>query len=612
MATSNGRKTTSSNKRTTGRNTTNKTARNSAKASTKAKSVSRKKQDAYQAAQDSALFHEIGLIVLFAVMLLLFCCNFGIIGPVGNTVSGVMFGLFGWTAYVAPVLLFLAVAFWFANEGNPNAVRKLISGIVLFVMVGIVCDLIVGNAAEMATYNVAMLYEGCATNKNGGGILGGSISYFLQMYLETIGAVLVVILCSVISLILLTEKSLLSSMKNGGARFCEFSREDAERRREYAEIRRENAEIRRESARAKQDELRAKREEERRTKEEERRLRQEEAENEKILRMEKKITGVMLDTALVRPEDAGRRDDIHEIMYSEEEEVKQTDRHSVKPEGNAFDMDKVRIRSAHQLTIDEADDAWNGQADVQEVSVQRAETPMQEQHIRIHKEGVSEEVPATATTRQRPVARVTATTGMSGADAQVQKDIASAEKKIPKTYMFPPLSRLQKGVASTGDSTRELKETAMRLQQTLHTFGVKVTITDISQGPSVTRYELQPEQGVKVSKIVGLADDIKLNLAATDIRIEAPIPGKAAIGIEVPNKENSPVALRDLLETKEFKEFPSNIAFAVGKDIAGKTIVADIAKMPHMLIAGATGSGKSVCINTLIMSILYVSISAPF
>ena len=145
----------------------------------------------------------------------------------------------------------------------------------------------------------------------------------------------------------------------------------------------------------------------------------------------------------------------------------------------------------------------------------------------------------------------------------------------------------------------------MRLQQTLNTFGVKVTITDISQGPSVTRYELQPEQGVKVSKIVGLADDIKLNLAATDIRIEAPIPGKAAIGIEVPNKENMTVALRDLLESNEFREFNSNIAFAVGKDIAGKTVVADIAKMPHMLIAGATGSGKSVCINTLIMSILY-------
>ena len=145
----------------------------------------------------------------------------------------------------------------------------------------------------------------------------------------------------------------------------------------------------------------------------------------------------------------------------------------------------------------------------------------------------------------------------------------------------------------------------MKLQKTLQTFGVNVTITNISCGPSVTRYELQPEMGVKVSKIVGLADDIKLNLAAADIRIEAPIPGKAAVGIEVPNKENFTVMLRDLLESDEFKKNKSKIAFATGRDIAGKVVVSDIAKMPHLLVAGATGSGKSVCINTLIMSILY-------
>ncbi len=121
----------------------------------------------------------------------------------------------------------------------------------------------------------------------------------------------------------------------------------------------------------------------------------------------------------------------------------------------------------------------------------------------------------------------------------------------------------------------------------------------------MTRYEIQPEMGVKVSKIVNLTDDIKLNLAAADIRMEAPIPGKAAIGIEVPNKETSPVMFRDLVESKEFQEHPSNIAFAAGRDIGGQVIMADIAKMPHLLIAGATGSGKSVCINTIIMSLLY-------
>ena len=145
----------------------------------------------------------------------------------------------------------------------------------------------------------------------------------------------------------------------------------------------------------------------------------------------------------------------------------------------------------------------------------------------------------------------------------------------------------------------------MKLQQTLHNFGVDVTVTNVSCGPTVTRYEIQPEQGVKVSRIVGLSDDIKLNLAAADIRIEAPIPGKAAVGIEVPNKTNSAVMLRTLLESQAFRRFPSKLAFAVGKDIAGQPVVSDIAKMPHLLIAGATGSGKSVCINTLIMSILY-------
>ena len=160
-------------------------------------------------------------------------------------------------------------------------------------------------------------------------------------------------------------------------------------------------------------------------------------------------------------------------------------------------------------------------------------------------------------------------------------------------------------MSGTADNRAELSSTAGKLQQTLATFGVKVTVTDVSRGPAVTRYELQPEQGVKVSKIVSLADDIKLNLAAADIRIEAPIPGKAAVGIEVPNKETSGVMLGDLIASRAFKESGSKISFAAGKDIAGQIVMADIAKMPHLLIAGATGSGKSVCINTIIMSILY-------
>ncbi len=198
-------------------------------------------------------------------------------------------------------------------------------------------------------------------------------------------------------------------------------------------------------------------------------------------------------------------------------------------------------------------------------------------------------------------------------EAEIQEGIATVEAEIEKAaeavkpeYVFPPIDLLKKGKTQKGSGQeQEIKKTAAKLQQTLKSFGVNVTVINASCGPTVTRYELQPEQGVKVSRIVSLADDIKLNLAAADIRIEAPIPGKAAVGIEVPNAENSAVMLRDLFESEEFRNHPSKMAFATGKDIAGRTVVSDIAKMPHLLIAGATGSGKSVCINTLIMSILY-------
>ena len=619
--------------------------RTSSSGRTRKSTTSSRNRQAQRSAQDSELFHEIGLIVLFVAMLILFCCNFGIIGPVGNAISGVLFGIFGFTAYIAPIVIFLAVAFWFANEGNPTAVRKVIAGAVLFLMIGVVCDLIAKTAGSMEQYDIKLLYTNCSTGKKGGGILAGSICYLLLHYLETVGTVLVVLLCSVISLILVTERSFLNSMRNGGDRIRELSREDAVRRRENAEIRRQEQEERT----SQREEARRIREEERRIREEERRLRAEEKENEQILnavpRREKKVTGVMMDTSLKKQDTqpAGRRDDIHEIVYEEDaQEAPAVEETRV----TSSDFDKINVTDIHQVTMQEAaDDVSYEDIPVEEVSsaatfkkpFERRESWQEEaalltpqaEAIRIHKEDIPEPentpvesggpdrgmqqmqpeqnpYEAPSVSRIRP--KITAPEppkGNSLAEDQIHKDIAKAAKQPTAEYRIPPLSLLQKGKASTGDSSRELKETAMRLQQTLNTFGVKVTITDISQGPSVTRYELQPEQGVKVSKIVGLADDIKLNLAATDIRIEAPIPGKAAIGIEVPNKENMTVALRDLLESKEFREFNSNIAFAVGKDIAGKTVVADIAKMPHMLIAGATGSGKSVCINTLIMSILY-------
>ncbi len=181
-----------------------------------------------------------------------------------------------------------------------------------------------------------------------------------------------------------------------------------------------------------------------------------------------------------------------------------------------------------------------------------------------------------------------------------------AELVIERAHVFPPVELLGEPVHNSDSiSDGELRETAQKLEDTLKSFNVNVKMGAVICGPTVTRYELYPEQGVRVNKITNLTDDIKLSLAAQSIRIEAPIPGKSAVGIEVPNPTPSSVYFRELLEGEAFEKAKSPLTFAVGKDISGKPILTDIGKMPHLLIAGATGSGKSVCINTLIMSILY-------
>lgn len=188
-------------------------------------------------------------------------------------------------------------------------------------------------------------------------------------------------------------------------------------------------------------------------------------------------------------------------------------------------------------------------------------------------------------------------------DESIYDDVPAAE--IP--YVAPPLSllKLAEGSVNDADRSAELREKGKQLVDTLASFGVAVRITGIRRGPSVTRYEIQPAAGVKISKITALADDIGLNLGGKSVRIEAPIPGKPAVGVEVPNNNKDLVSLREILEAPEFRESQSKLTFAVGKDIDGNVIVGDIAKMPHMIIAGTTGSGKSVCTNSIIMSILF-------
>ena len=561
MANTDGRKTSSSNRKRTPQREAHKNGNRSVP----------EREHMEKTPEEKALFQEIYLIILCIGCIFLFLCNFHIIGSFGDFISNLEFGLFGFTAYILPPLVFLFVVFWMANKGKRSAGRKMTAMVLLTVMFAILCELITPQATSLDSYSMSSIYSLCKENRNGGGVLFGSLAYFLKHYLEVVGTILVVFLISVISVIVLTEKSLIRYLKNGSMQVKERGMEDYKRRKERHRLREEEESLETQ-------------EEEETGEEVDSTLTAKEEATTAVLRRDKKVSGVILDTSLKKQDTIPRREDVHEIEFHpihqtrsaevKEQEVVISDARDREPEA------QIRRPQAEPIKLN----------------------PEFEPQIRIHREeprkGIEQENQIQETGDKRKHAEPSVPT-----EAVIKPD--SKVVKPAKKYMFPPLSCLQKGKGSVKDSSSELKETALRLQQTLNTFGVKVTITDISQGPSVTRYELQPEQGVKVSKIVGLTDDIKLNLAATDIRIEAPIPGKAAIGIEVPNKENQMVALRDLLENREFQEFDSNLAFAVGKDIAGKTIVTDIAKMPHMLIAGSTGSGKSVCINTLIMSILY-------
>lgn len=555
------RKTTSTNRGSTNRST------NQGRTQTKRTNTGRGKRQAEP--MDAAIRNEILLIGLFAIAVILFLCNFGIVGKVGDTASDIMFGIFGLTAYIAPIIIFVAFAFGLSNTGNNIASRKLVAGIALFLLISMVCELFGTDLSAADSYQVREIYERCSENHNGGGIIAGSVAYASYQFLGMVGTVLAIIVLGIICFVIVTDKSFIGGVTRQGRKVYERSVEDAAYRRERAVKRRNELE-----------ERRAKEAERRRQKEEER-------ENEKILRMDKKVSGVMIDTALDKDKDKENyektRDDIHEITLNPSEDETPYEETERKPVRDSHSYHYIENES------DAMDEIHIGETAGEEtLPIHPSSEPV------IHMDGrtMGGAADYRANEKVEPAP-----------DVRIQPEIS---KKAVKPYKFPPISLLTKESGkSGGNSGKELRETAARLQQTLQTFGVKVTVTDISQGPSVTRYELQPEQGVKVSKIVGLADDIKLNLAATDIRIEAPIPGKAAVGIEVPNKENTAVAFRELVESKEFKEFPSNLAFAVGKDIGGQIVVTDIAKMPHMLIAGATGSGKSVCINTIIMGILY-------
>lgn len=466
---------------------------------------SRKKQKDFQ-----PFYKEIAVLIVFALCLFLFLSNFGLCGYVGDAISSFLFGVMGGTHYIGPVVGSLLSLLLISNDYSSLAIKKSFFALLLLCMLSAFQQM----ALDIQVADVQKAFLTSSENRIGGGAVGGFLCLSLYKEIGIAGTYVIVLLIAIISIILITERSLLSFLRKMGAFLFEKETKKKVQKKPRKVQKKEQKEDRSNDRR----------------------------EESKAKISHKKLPEFKFGRP--RPEKA-------DPMKAEPMQEPKTEA--------SFDFDLMEEAVAEEPVVVEEPKEYHSKK-----STAKKET--------------SEEVK----------------------EVDILKTVRN-----DGDYVFPPVTLLEKGKGIKGGNQAELKKTAMKLQQTLTDFGVNVTITDISCGPSVTRFELHPEQGVKVSKIVSLADDIKLNLAASDIRIEAPIPGKAAVGIEVPNKTNQMVMFRDLIENNEFKRFPSNIAFAVGKNLAGKVIISDIAKMPHLLIAGATGSGKSVCINTLIMSILY-------
>lgn len=600
-------------------------------------STGRKKKTAAQQQEDFT--REVILWIIVAVSILLFISNFGIGGTIGNAVSRFFFGVMGLIAYVFPVLLLVGTFFAVSNRGNRVATVKLVAMILFDLFLCMLIELLTkGSAVDGAAAAYSYSFE----HRTGGGFIGGLLAWIFCPNFGLAGSYVIDAIMLIISLVLITERSALRGMQKGGKKVYESARSGNERHKERVRIQREEREQRREEQALRRmdrkvegvaidtrvlprqnviehsdeiSELNA-----------EDYLEMPEVREEKIVPLtsdggyppaENLTPSAFSDEALaaVTPEASQNIS-----AWTPETETTQGASWNTAPAEASWDVATEPEDPWSTTASQEQKDPWSSAAEPEDpwstASAQKQkeswgsaagpENAWEAAAPKVQLKEPQEASAAVSPAETKAVSGIGENAGHTTSAPAASGESVSAEQMPPeRPYVFPPADLLTKAANKAGDSRQHLQETAMKLQQTLKNFGVNVTITNISCGPAVTRYELQPEMGVKVSKIVNLADDIKLNLAAADIRIEAPIPGKAAIGIEVPNKENVMVSFRELVESEEFKKHPSKISFGVGKDIGGKVTVADIAKMPHLLIAGATGSGKSVCINTIIMSILY-------
>ena len=606
------------------------------KQTTKTSSARNTKNSA--AKSDNALGREIGILAIALVAILLFLGAIDVAGDFGHAIHNVICGLFGVMGYVFPFLL-AGVGIYLIIMVPRNAAKaylKMLWLVLLFIALTCIAAMF-DSKISAGTYSAAYFYEHGTEGFNGGW-LGGVLATLLYPHVGVLATYVIFIFIALICIVLFTGKSILRPLKKNSLKFRDRAVEDINYAQEKNAIRREERKVSREEKMLEREEKLA-------------------ARKEALSRLDKKVTGdnaiQMVDiNAQTRSENASKdaMAVAAGIVGAEGFDVKADEERARQAAKDfAFEQTFKIHRHDDELSVDAAANGDNLGASSDEAGAPiNAERDYRTQDeigagadydswVDSSAVGIDDiNIPSdmyddAASYAEGSAAGAGAGTGAPGTAAGTaagegdsmfggsgnRSSLSGAvfssgeakrpavRKKIKRTYKLPPLNLLAKSEKGLGANDGELESTANVLEETLRNFGVTATVTDISCGPTVTRYELHPGSGVKIGQIVALKNDIALALAATDIRIEAPIPGKSAVGIEVPNIENSTVYLRGLLETAEFKNAKSKLTFGLGRDISGKVIVTDIAKMPHLLIAGATGSGKSVCVNTIIMSILY-------
>ena len=512
---------------------------------------------------------EIILWTSIAIAILLIISNFGFGGSFGSALAGLFFGIFGIVQYIIPVLGVISAFFIISNYGNKVAVIKVIAAFVFVMFISFFVELIIHGEN---IFDLKSAFDFSSEYKNGGGLIGAGLALILVNNIGLAGAYIVDIIVMIVCAVMIFEKFAFDRIQHSNRYRADRAANKRIERVKRQQIERAKDQERLESERSIRQQL---------IREELDRQSVQEF-NDGSPRSSRKRSGVTSNTSMF----GTFCEDTQEIKINlgDDKEVVSSARTKLKA-NNKNSKSNIDLYSQNTIELGNV-----GIAPVEEELEVKEITPEFIPVINTPKPQAN-----TSFTERKP----------DNTEKTLKETIKEEENKTNKPYRFPPLNLLNEPRKGAGDSKSYLNEMAQKLQRTLSNFGVSARVSEVTLGPSVTRYEIEIAEGTKVSKVVNLSDDIKLSMAVTDVRIEAPIPGKSAIGIEVPNKEKTLVGFRELVSSKAFKESKSKIAFCVGKDISGEVIVGNIEKMPHLLIAGATGSGKSVCINTIIMSILY-------